>query len=63
MANASPGHVVETAGARAGGGGTAYAPFASDPVLDSVMAQFEMLQKDLVKRRGDHHKASRQDVA
>jgi hypothetical protein len=36
---------------------------ASDPVLDSVMAQFEMLQKDLLKRRGDRHKSSRQDVA
>jgi hypothetical protein len=33
-----------------------------DPVLDSVMAQFEMLQKDLVRRRAkraaDRQKAS-----
>lgn len=63
VASASPAQLVEAPASRSANGSNSYAPFASDPVLDSVMAQFEMLQKDLVKRRGDHHKASRQDVA
>lgn len=36
---------------------------ASDPVLDSVMAQFEMLQQDLVRRRTSHRKPPKQGVA
>lgn len=32
-----------------------------DPVLDSVMAQFEMLQKDLSRRRTGGHKSSRHE--
>jgi chromosome segregation ATPase len=32
-----------------------------DPVLDSVMAQFEMLQKDLVRRRTSGHKLNRHE--
>lgn len=35
-------------------------PGAGDPVLDSVMAQFEMLQKDLIRRRAKKSGAERQ---
>jgi len=35
-------------------------PVAGDPVLDSVMAQFEMLQKDLIRRRAKKSGAERQ---
>ena len=41
------GQAAESAGAAK----TASTETANDPVLDSVMAQFEMLQKDLAKRR------------
>lgn len=39
------------AAANAAGGSPGEAATADDPVLDSVMAQFQMLQKDLARRR------------
>lgn len=53
---AEPVQMASAPQAQAGNGG-------QDPVLQSIMSQFEMLQKDLVRRRGAQGSGARKDGA